>query len=56
MFNHPPLYTLYCTQYTEGPVGAMYLESFEVVDENIWHPEVVDEVQVNRGEGLRLRH
>jgi len=33
-----------------------YLEGFEVVDEDVGDPEVVDEVQVDRGEGVRLRH
>jgi hypothetical protein len=33
-----------------------YLEGFEVVDEDVGDPEVVDEVQVDRGEGVRLRY
>jgi hypothetical protein len=33
-----------------------YLEGLEVVDEDVGYPEVVDEVQVDRGEGVRLRH
>ena len=30
-----------------------YLEGFEVVDEDIWHPEVVDEVEID---GVQLLH
>ena len=33
----------------------IHLECFEVVDENVWHPEVVDEVEVDWGQGVRLR-
>ena len=28
-------------------VPSAYLECFEVVDEDIWHPEVVDEVEID---------
>ena len=30
-----------------------YLKGFEVVDEDIWHPEVVDEVEID---GVQLLH
>ena len=29
-----------------------YLEGFEVIDEYVWHPEVVDEVEVDGGESF----
>ena len=28
-------------------LSSAYLEGFEVVDEDIWHPEVVDEVEID---------
>ena len=34
---------------------AAYLEGFEIVDEDIWHPEVVDEVEID-GVQLLLVH
>ena len=33
--------------------GALYLESLEIVDEDIGQPEVVDQLQVDRDHGLR---
>jgi hypothetical protein len=26
----------------------MYLEGLEIVDENIWHPEIVDQIEIHR--------
>ena len=31
---------------------SSYFESLEVVDENIWKPQLVDQLQVDRNHGL----
>ena len=32
----------------------LYLECLEIVDEDIWKPEMVDELQVDRDHGARV--
>ena len=43
LFSIPKLYLL--QRFAES-VFAFYLESLEVVDKHIWHPKVIDEVQI----------
>ena len=53
----PPFSSLACLSFY-APWKSMrgsfaYLKGFEVVDEDIWHPEVVDEVEID---GVQLLH
>ena len=33
---------------------CLYLESFEVIDEDIWQPEMIDQLQVDRDHGVTV--